>query len=224
MTDLDVAAVLPSVCRMARRTPLARNTVMDVSDMEEDAIVGVLSAARSFDPARGASFATHAYLRARGAVLDGQRGMDHVPRTWRAAQRRAVRARTALVAELTREPTPEELADRLEVSTQQLRDIEERCRPPANLAEPLKGQSADGEQLTLADQVPDEDALPEDAVLAREDAARVHVAIAQLPPREQFAVRATWFSGMKAQEVGDILGVSTSDLMVLGAGAVAAIP
>jgi RNA polymerase sigma factor FliA len=205
----DITAVLPGVRRMAQRTPLARNGAMDADDLAQDAVTGVLHSARTFDPERG-SFPAHAYLRARGALLDGQRAMDHVPRSWRAAQRRVLKARTALVAELGREPPPEQLAERLAISTQELLDIEDRCRAPASLATPLQGQPPFGEQLTVADVVPDEDPLPDELVVMREDAARLHAAIAQLPARQQFAIRATWFMGMTSEEVADVLGVTRS--------------
>ncbi len=210
MSSPDIETVLPGVRRMARRAPLRQNGVMDADDMEQDAVIGVLDAARTFDAKRGVRFATHAYLRARGALLDGQRAMDHVPRSWRAAQRQVVRARTALVAELAREPTPAELARRLELSTQHLRDIEERCRPAASLTDPVKRQSAHGERLTLADVVPDEEQLPDDLVVAREAAERLHAAIARLPERQRFAIRATWLGGMTVEEAGETLGVTPS--------------
>ena len=195
---------------MAQRTPLAQNGAMDSDDIEQDAVTGVLHASRTFDAQRGAGFATHAYLRARGALLDGQRAMDHVPRAWRAAQREVLRVRTALVAELAREPAPNELAARLGFSTQQLRDIEDRCRPPASLSEGLRGQGDSGEQLTVADLVPDDGPLPDDLVVAREDAERLHSAIGLLPERQRFAIRATWFAGMTVEEAADILGVTPS--------------
>jgi RNA polymerase sigma factor for flagellar operon FliA len=210
MSSLDIAAVLPGVRRMAQRTPLAQNGAMDADDMEQDAVTGVLQAARTFDSGRGANFATHAYLRARGALLDGQRAMDHVPRSWRTAQRQVLRARTALVAEHSREPSPEELAARLEISTQELRDIDERCRPPASLTDPLQSQSAPAEQLTVEDVVPDEDPLPDDLLVQREDAERLHAAIERLPERQRFAIRATWFSGMTVEEAAGVLGVTPS--------------
>jgi len=210
MSGVDIGAVLPGVRRMARRTPLAQNGVVDVDDMEQDAVIGVLRAARTFDAKRGAGFATHAYLRARGALLDGQRAMDHVPRSWRSAQRQVLRARTALVAELAREPTREELAGRLDLSTQELRDVEERCRPAASLTDPVDRQSTKGEQLTMADVVPDEDMLPDDLVVAREEAERLHAAIALLPERQRFAIRATWFDGITVEEAAEVLGVTPS--------------
>jgi RNA polymerase sigma factor FliA len=204
---------------MARRTPLARNGVCDADDLEQDAALGVVQAARSFDSGRGNRFATHAYRRARGAVLDGQRALDHVPRSWRAAQRRVLRARTALVADLAREPSPAELAERLGMSIQEVRDVEERCLPPSSLMEPLPEQSPDGDELTAADMVADEERPPDELVAAREHAEALHAAIALLPARQQFAIRATWFLDVPANEVADLLGVSSSRMSQLRAEA-----
>jgi RNA polymerase sigma factor FliA len=206
----EVVTILPSTRRMARRMPISANGAMDLEDMEQDAAVGVLDAARTYDSGRGTSFKTHAYLRARGAVLDGQRAMDHVPRSWRRAQRDVVRARTALVAELGRLPRPEELAARLGISTQELRDVDERCKPPGNLHAPLPGQRSEGELLTVAEAVTDDQPLPDESAEARDQATSLHAAISRLPSREEFMIRATWFLGIPVSEVADLLGVSRS--------------
>jgi RNA polymerase sigma factor FliA len=223
-TNPDVVTVLPGAQRMARRMPLPDNGAMDADDMEQDAAIGVLDAARTFDRSRGTSFATLAYLRARGAVLDGQRSMDHVPRSWRRAQRDVVRARTALVAELGRLPQPEELAERLGISTQELRDIDERCRFPTNLNEPLAGQRSRGEPLTVADGIMDDQPLPDESAEGHEDARRLHTAIARLPSREEFTIRATWFMGMRTGEIADLLGISRSRVSQIRTAAMRRLP
>jgi RNA polymerase sigma factor FliA len=223
-TNPDVVTVLPGARRMARRMPLPSNGAMDLDDMEQDAALGVLSAARTFDRSRGTSFATLAYLRARGAVLDGQRAMDHVPRSWRRAQRNVVRARTAMVAELARLPHPEELAERLSISTQELRDIDERCRFPTNLNEPLAGQRSREEPLTVADGIMDDQPLPDESAEAHEEAGRLHAAIARLPTREAFTIRATSFMGMTTGEVADLLGISRSRVSQLRTAAMRRLP
>jgi RNA polymerase sigma factor for flagellar operon FliA len=224
MSTADVITLLPGTRRMARRMPLSANGAMDLEDMEQDAALGVLDAARTYDRSRGTSFKTHAYLRARGAVLDGQRAMDHVPRSWRRAQRDVVRARTALVAELGRLPSPEELAERLEISTQELRDVEERCRIPGNLDEPLAGQRSGGEQLTVADALTDDEPLLEESAEAREDATRLHAAISRLSTREEFMIRATWFMDMTVIEVAELLGVSPSRASQIRSAAMRRLP
>lgn len=224
MTSPDISTVLPGTRRMARKMPISTNGAMDVNDMEQDAAVGVLDAARTFDSARGTSFTTHAYLRARGAVLDGQRAMDHVPRSWRRAQRDVVRARTALVAELGRLPRPEELARRMGISTQEVRDVEERCRIPGNLHEALPSQRSEGEPLTVEDTLPDDQPLPDESAEAREDAAHLHAAISLLHNREEFVIRATWFMDMKVSEVAELLGISESRASQIRAGAMRRLP
>jgi RNA polymerase sigma factor for flagellar operon FliA len=224
MSRPDVVTLLPGTGRMARRMPISASGAMDLNDMEQDAALGVLDAARTFDRERGTSFATHAYLRARGAVLDGQRAMDHVPRSWRRAQRDVVRARTALVAELGRLPRADELAERMGISTQELRDVEERCRIPGNLSEPLPGQRSKDEPLTVADALPDDQPLPNESAEAREDAQRLHAAISQLPAREEFVIRATWFMGLKLSEVAGLLGISRSRASQIRTGAMKRLP
>ena len=223
-TNPDVVTVLPGARRMARRMPLPSNGAMDLDDMEQDAAVGVLDAARTFDRSRGTSFATLAYLRARGAVLDGQRAMDHVPRSWRRAQRDVVRARTAMVAELGRLPQPEQLAERLGISTQELRDIDERCRFPTNLNDPLAGQRSREEPLTVADGIMDDQPLPDESAEAHEEARRLHAAIARLPTREAFTIRATSLMGMTTGEVADLLGISRSRVSQLRTAAMRRLP
>lgn len=223
-TNPDVVTVLPGARRMARRMPLPSNGAMDLDDMEQDAALGVLDAARTFDRSRGTSFTTLAYLRARGAVLDGQRAMDHVPRSWRRAQRDVVRARTAMVAELGHLPQPEELAARLGISTQELRDIDERCRFPTNLNEPLAGQRSREEPLTVADGIMDDQPLPDESAEAHEEARRLHAAIARLPTREAFTIRATSFMGMNTGEVADLLGISRSRVSQLRTAAMRRLP
>jgi RNA polymerase sigma factor FliA len=224
MTTPDVVTVLPGVRRMARRMPLSSNGAMDVDDMEQDAALGLVDAARTFDRERGASFKTHAYLRARGAVLDGQRAMDHVPRSWRRAQRDVVRARTALVGELGRLPRPDELARRLGISTQELLDVDDRCRIPGNLNEPLPGQPSGEEALTIADTVMDDQPLVDESAEAREDAMRLHAAISRLPTREEFTIRATWFMDMSVTDVAELLGLSASRVSQIRTTAMSRLP
>ena len=54
----DVVTVLPGARSMARRMPMPSSGAMDLDDMEQDAALGVLYAARTFDRSRGTSFRT----------------------------------------------------------------------------------------------------------------------------------------------------------------------
>ena len=135
-----------------------------------------------------------------------------------------VRARTALVAELGHLPKPEELAERLGISTQELRDVDERCRFPTNLHEPLAGQRSREEPLTVADGIMDDQPLPDESAEAHDDARRLHAAIALLPAREEFTIRATSFMGMNTAEIGDLLGVGRSRVSQIRTAAMRRLP
>ena len=200
------------------------NGAMDVDDMEQDAAIGVLDAARTFDRSRGTSFATLAYLRARGAVLDGQRAMDHVPRSWRRAQRDEVGARTALVAELGRLPRPRSSPSAWGSRRRSSATSTSAVASPTNLNEPLAGQRSRGEPLTVADGIMDDQPLPDESAEAHEDARRLHAAIARLPSREEFTIRATWFMGMRTGEIADLLGISRSRVSQLRTAAMRRLP
>jgi len=63
--------------RLARTLP----RFVDADALESDAMLGLVQAARTFDPDRGASFATYACVRIRGAMLDGLRERQHLRQT-----------------------------------------------------------------------------------------------------------------------------------------------
>jgi RNA polymerase sigma factor FliA len=84
----------------------------DREDIFAFGIVGLIQAVDSYDPARGVSFASFATIRIRGSILDFKRRMDLLPRS---ANRNAAileEERAALVSELGRWPTHQELAQR----------------------------------------------------------------------------------------------------------------
>src|SRR5688500_11220711 len=73
--------------------------------------MGLLHAATTFDPGRGASFKTFAYTAIRGAILDEVRRHDPVPRNRRDRLRQLEKTSSLLFAQLDREPTLAELAE-----------------------------------------------------------------------------------------------------------------
>lgn len=214
-----VVGFLPTLRAIAWKRELPDNGVMDRDDMVQEAAIGALGALKTFDPARGVKLSTHVGLRANFAISDAQREIDPAPRSWRKSQKIVTRARMRLVRELDRLPTPEELAEALGLTPQELRDIDERCLPPSSLEQPLARTRGEADPLTLGDIVVDAEPLPDELVEAREEAERLHAAIDKLTSQEAFIIRATWFGDMTLQDVGEIFGVTQSRISQIRARA-----
>lgn len=89
-------------------------------DIRSAASYGLIRAVENFDHRRGTRFETYCATRVKGAILDELRARDWVPRMIRNNTSKMSVARMELEEELGREPTPGELAARLEVSREKV--------------------------------------------------------------------------------------------------------
>lgn len=89
-------------------------------DIRSAASYGLIRAVENFDHRRGTRFETYCATRVKGAILDELRARDWVPRMIRNNTTKMKTAREELERELDREPTPAELAERLEVSREKV--------------------------------------------------------------------------------------------------------
>src|SRR4051794_41302830 len=96
---------------------------VDQDDLVSDGVLGLMDAIERFEPARGLSFQTFAVPRIRGAIIDGMRSMDFVPRSVRDKLRSVTRARVALEELLGRAPEDTEAAREASIPLQQMRGL-----------------------------------------------------------------------------------------------------
>jgi RNA polymerase sigma factor FliA len=155
--------------------------------------MGLLDAARRFDPARDVRFETFAEHRIRGAMLDELRRMDHLPRRLRAQAEQLERARARLGQELMREPTTEELAAALGVPIEEAEAV-------AQLGQPLLSLSDEGERHEAPG--------AEEAVSRAELLRAVSGAVAALPERLALVLSLHYAEGLTYREISKVLEVS----------------
>ena len=176
-------------------------------DLEEVGILGLLTAARNYDPARGASFRTFAYIAIQGAVLDELRRLDVLPRARRDGLRAYEEARTALTERVGREPTFLEVQEELGLSAPELEEV---LRARALSENHSRGT---GESCTGVDPESFEGNLADDpAWLAQINEAK-HLlagAIATLPKREQEVVVLYYRHGLLLKDIGRVLEITES--------------
>ena len=107
-----VAASLPFVESLARRMASTMPHSIDLGDLVQDGVLGLIDAAHRFDEDRGIKFETFAERRVRGAMIDALR-RDAWPRGVRRVRRELEAAREELRRELGAEPTLADLARRV---------------------------------------------------------------------------------------------------------------
>jgi RNA polymerase sigma factor for flagellar operon FliA len=106
--------------RVYRRLP--QGTSVDLRDLTQAGIVGLVKAARTYDPQAGVSFLIYATFRIRGEMLDTLRGLDGASRQSRRLERRMKTVAGALAFRLNREPTREEMLQELGLDGSEARD------------------------------------------------------------------------------------------------------
>ena len=97
---------------------------VEVDDLISVGTFGLIDAIDAFDPNRGVKFETYCSPRIRGSILDELRSMDWVPRLVRSRASQLSKATKFLEADLGRKPTEEELAEKLELDTNEFNRLQ----------------------------------------------------------------------------------------------------
>lgn len=208
--DRLVEQFLPLVRYVVARLPITMPGALDRDDFYSVGVVGLMHAAATFDPGRGASFKTFAYTAIRGAILDEVRKHDPVPRNRRDRLRKMERTNATLRGDLDREPTMTELAAAMGCSEQDLEDDLQALHTSRTLSlDERYGDDDDGGALTA--QIADPSSLdPSNCADDRESLERLTRAIAELPETERHVVVLYYHEQLYLKEVGRILGVTES--------------
>jgi RNA polymerase sigma factor for flagellar operon FliA len=207
--DRLVEQYLPLVRYVVARLPVTMPASLDRDDFFSVGVMGLMHAAATFDPSRGASFKTFAYTAIRGAILDEVRKHDPVPRNRRDRLRKMERANSALYAELDREPTLPELAALLGCTESELDDDLQALHTSRTLSlDETYGH--DEEAGSLASQIASGIADPSAGADDRESIERMTRAIAELPETDRHVVVLYYHEQLYLKEIGQILGVTES--------------
>jgi RNA polymerase sigma factor FliA len=99
---------------------------VEYDDLVSYGVFGLIDAIDKFDYKKGVKFETYANLRIRGSIIDGIRKLDWVPRTLRQKNKELETVNKSLELELGREPTEKEIAQKLNISIEEVRDIHKK--------------------------------------------------------------------------------------------------
>jgi RNA polymerase sigma factor for flagellar operon FliA len=186
---------------------------VDTGDLVSAGVFGLMNAIDRFDPEQGAKFETYAIPRIRGAILDGLRSLDWVPRSVRSRSRQIQDAIAALEHQLGRAPTDEEIAAELQIEVSELEKW--LADVAAGSVGPLDHVAMDSTPSHSDAQTQPGSALEEGEL---RDAMRTE--ISKLPEREQAVLVLYYDDGLTLAEIGDALGVTESRISQIHAKAV----
>ena len=181
---------------------------VELDDLVAYGQLGLVEAARSFDPSRGNRFTTFAYYRIRGAIYDGMAKMSWFGRAARQAQA------DRLANEVLRGEAEGEQADSVEeCSTSDSGDSDVRWlrRVSRALAVVHFATRPDADSDGYAAE-PEDDSIPAGptAAIEREVHEKLNELIDGLPTQAAKLIRVTYFEGLTLQEAGQRLGMSKS--------------
>ena len=213
-----IAAGLPFVESLARRVAASMPHSIELSDLVQDGMLGLIDAACRFDEARGIKFETFAERRVRGAMIDALR-RDAWPRGVRRQRRELEAAREQLRRELGAEPSLADLAARMGSDEARLGRTILRISTIESTSPLSAGENVDGAMLPPA-LVPSEPPAPDKAYEEREVRDRIRTAIRSLPPRERKVIGLYYYGEATMKEIGASIGVNESRVSQLHARAV----
>lgn len=214
-----VVATLPFVESLARRMASTMPNSVDVSDLVQDGVIGLMDAAHRFDEARGIKFETFAERRVRGAMIDALR-RDAWPRGVRRVRRELEAARESLRRELGAEPTLSDLAKRVGSDEARLERTILRINTIESTSPLANHDSLDTSSLPAV-LVPSEPMSPDRQYEETEVRLRVRAALSSLPARERRIISLYYFRGATMKQIGQEIGVNESRVSQLHARAVA---
>ncbi|ALK98548.1 flagellar biosynthesis sigma factor [Massilia sp. WF1] len=210
---------MPLVKRLAHQMKAKLPPSVEVDDLVQAGMIGLLDAIQRYEENHGAQFETYAVLRIRGAMLDELRSSDWMPRSTRQNMRKVEQAMAALQQQLGRPPSESEVAKSLKLSLADYQD--------------MLGDSG-GHQLVYYEDFHDEDgndswldryAVDEDdplrALMETDFRQAVIDAIDALPPREKLLMGLYYEEELNLKEIGAVMGVSESRVSQLHSQAVA---
>ncbi|MDO8836028.1 MAG: FliA/WhiG family RNA polymerase sigma factor [Vicinamibacterales bacterium] len=213
-----VARTIPFVEALARRMAASMPHSIDMGDLVQDGVLGLIDAAQRFDEGRGIKFETFAERRVRGAIIDALR-REAWPRGVRRVRRELEAAREELRKELGCEPSVADLAAKVGSDEKRLNRTIVRINTIESTSPHASGDATDDVNLPAV-LVPSEPENPAQAYQRAETRERVRAAIASLPWRERKVVSLYYYGDVTMKDIGSELGVNESRVSQLHARAI----
>jgi RNA polymerase sigma factor for flagellar operon FliA len=205
-----IVAYQPLVTKALRRLPSHVRSYWGNDELRSFGQDGLVKAIERWDGV-GAKFEAYALKRIRGAIFDEFRRLDWVPRTIRERINTYRLTHDRLTHDLKRNPSHGEVCTAMGLDDRQGAEllVELRGSQFLHLSATVDGETSNE---TLADSLHAEDDEPEAQVIGEVLTADLEKAVSSLLPREQAIIHLAFVAGLSQEQIGDIIGVSGSQI------------
>ncbi len=179
---------------------------VEIADLIQAGMMGLLEAAQHYTSHRGATFETYAGIRIRGAMLDALRKLDWAPRSVHRKARAAALALREVEARLGPAATDTDVAEQMGVPLSEYQQI---LRDALGCQLLRLNDAEDGEESQL-DRLPDQAPDPERLALDESRRRALASAVQELPEREKLVLSLYYEQELNLKEIGAVLKVTES--------------
>jgi len=207
--DQLITEYLPYVKRIVHRIAVHLPSTIDIDDLMNVGVIGLIQAVDRYDPSRDNKFMTYAVFRIKGAVLSELRSRDFLSRSNRRKIRDLETACLKLEQKLGREVDDEEVAKDLGIGVEQVYKTKQMSSISFISFEELGFSSRDEKEKLLSYLVDnDDDALTLTRLKELKEA--VARAIEQLPEKEKLVISLYYLEELTMKEAGKVLNITES--------------
>lgn len=173
--------------------------------------IGLIEAIKKFDYKKGFQFETYGLWRIKGAMLDGIRQLDWVPRGIREKAKKLNSAYRNLEQSLMRSPTEEELSQYLNLS---LDEVDQAMAALSistllSLNAPINVNEEEGKQQTRLEMIEDENLISQETQMQKIEFRKMIAAcIDQLPEKERLVISLFYYEGLTQVEIADVMNLT----------------
>ena len=215
-----VVRELPQVYYVASRIRERLPKNVELEDLVQAGVIGLLEACRSYDGSKDAQFSTFAKFRIRGAILDSLRKLDWGSRTLRRRGREISSSIVKLESQLGRKPDEEEIAVDMQMGLDELQDMQTQLDGLHLVGQLTNSTNDHAESYDLIESAPStgED-NPFELCLKGERKEQLAEAVSQMSEREQLILSLYYNEELTMMEVSKIVGIAVSRVSQIHAAA-----
>lgn len=203
--------------RLAIRLP----SHIDINDLINVGIIGLIDSIDAFEPARGVKMETYLSFRIKGAMLDELRSMDWLPRSIREKSKQLERGYAELESKLGRMPTDEEMAELFDMNEEDFQVLLRKVSCAGVISLEDMGLNKNGDDVNIMECLADPNCEDPVRFLHLQDVrSKIAKAVDELPEKEKVVLSLYYYEELNLKEIGKAMNLTESRVCQLHAQAI----